>query len=187
MNAIFFGLKRAHHSTLRITRPVLSALGLTAARYDMLFILLGSPDGRGWTLGQRRAALGGLLQSRLRKALGVSRPTVSRMLAALEELRLLTRRPCERDRRQVRVTLTTLGRSLIRKADKLLRRSGWAQLALDSALGAEHDPNAGWRESRWYDEAHCLEEMSILEAALSKVRTAFRDFASLDYRWRPDD
>jgi DNA-binding MarR family transcriptional regulator len=187
MNAVFFGLKRAHHSTLRITRPMLSALGLTAARYDLLFTLLESPEGRGWTLGRRRGPHGGFLQSRLRKMLGVSRPTVSRMLASLEDLKLLTRQRCERDRRQLRVTLTAVGRSLIRKADRLLRRSGWAQLALDSALGADHDPHGSWRETRWYDEAHCLEEMSLLQASLSKIRRVFRDFASLDYRWRPDD
>jgi DNA-binding MarR family transcriptional regulator len=187
MNAIFFGLKRAHHGTLRITRPMLSAMGLTAARYDLLFVLLGSPDGRGWTLGRRRRSNSGLPQSRLRKTLGVSRPTVSRMLASLEALGLLVRQRCERDRRQLRVTLTALGRALIRTADRLLRRSGWAQLALDSALGAEHDPNAGWRGSRWYDEMHCLQEMSLLDAALSRIRRTFRDFASLDYRWRPDD
>jgi DNA-binding MarR family transcriptional regulator len=187
MNAIFFGLKRAHQSTLRISRSMLSALGLTAARYDLMFVLLGSPEGRGWTLGRRRGPQDGFLQSRLRKTLGVSRPTVSRMLGSLEELGLLVRRRCERDRRQLLVTLTAVGRSLIRKADKLLRRSGWAQLALDSALGADHDPHGGWRESRWYDEMHCLEQASLLEASLSKIRRVFRDLASLDYRWRPDD
>jgi DNA-binding MarR family transcriptional regulator len=187
MNAVFFGLKRAHQGTLRITRPMLSALGLTAARYDLLFVLLQSRDGRGWTLGRQHEPHGGLLQSRLRRTLGVGRPTVSRMLASLETLGLLLRRRCERDRRQLRVTLTALGRSVIRKADKLLRRSGWAQLALDSALGADHDPHGGWRGTRWYDAMHCLEEMSVLEASLSKIRRVFRDFASLHYRWRPDD
>ena len=187
MNAIFFGLKRAHHSTLRITRPMLRALGLTAARFDLMFALLESPDGRGWTLGRRPGPNPGVLQSRLRKTLGVSRPTVSRMLASLEGLGLLVRKRCERDRRQLRVTLTALGRSLIRKADRLFRRSGWAQLALDSALGADHDSNGGWRASRWYDEMHCLEETSLLEATLARIRRTFSDFASLDYRWRPDD
>ena len=37
MHAIFFGLKRAHHGTLRITRRALIALGLTAARFDLLY------------------------------------------------------------------------------------------------------------------------------------------------------
>ena len=102
MNAVFFGLKRAHQSTLRITRPMLHAMGLTAARFDMLFVLLESPEGRGWTLGRRPGPNSGLLQSRLRKILGVSRPTVSRMLASLEELGILVRRRCELDRRQLR-------------------------------------------------------------------------------------
>ena len=35
MNAIFFGLKRAFHGTLRIARPMLTSLGLTAARFDL--------------------------------------------------------------------------------------------------------------------------------------------------------
>jgi hypothetical protein len=39
MNAIFFGLKRAYHGTLRITRSALASLGLTAARCDLLYAL----------------------------------------------------------------------------------------------------------------------------------------------------
>ena len=187
MNAIFFGLKRAHQSTLRITRPVLTALGLTAARFDMLYVLLASPEGRGWTLGRRPGPNSGHLQSRLRKTLGVSRPTVSRMLASLEALRLLVRRRCECDRRQLRITLTARGRSLIRKANDVLRRSGWAQLAIDSALGAPREQNLGWRASRWYDEPHCLGEVDVLDASLWKIRRVFRDLASLYYRWHPDD
>ena len=37
MNAIFFGLKRAYHGTLRIYRRALANLGLTAARFDLLY------------------------------------------------------------------------------------------------------------------------------------------------------
>ena len=39
MDAIFFGLKRAFHGSLRIARFALTALGLTAARFDMLYAL----------------------------------------------------------------------------------------------------------------------------------------------------
>jgi hypothetical protein len=66
MHAIFFGLKRAHHGTLCITRSVLAAMGLTAARFDLLYAVMTSREG--------------LAQSALRKLLGVSRATVSRML-----------------------------------------------------------------------------------------------------------
>ncbi len=69
MHAVFFGLKRAHQGTLRITRGVLTALGLTAARFDLLFAV-------------KKSSRYGLNQSALRKVLGVSRATVSRMLAS---------------------------------------------------------------------------------------------------------
>jgi DNA-binding MarR family transcriptional regulator len=96
MNAIFFGLKRAFHSTLRVTRRMLTRLGLTAARFDMLHAL---PR-------ERRYVGEGMRQSELRRQLGVSRPTVSRMLASLEELGLVLRKPDSKDRRQVFVALT---------------------------------------------------------------------------------
>ena len=82
---IFFGLKRAHHGTLRITRKLLAAFGLTAARFDLLYAVKK----------ERR----GILQSALRKVLGVSRATVSRMLASLEELGLVRRTFAKQDRR----------------------------------------------------------------------------------------
>ncbi|HEX4445732.1 MAG TPA: MarR family transcriptional regulator, partial [Polyangiaceae bacterium] len=85
MHTVFFGLKRAHHATLGLTRHVLKRLGLTAARFDMLFAL--------------KPCRLGMLQSRLRRLLGVSRTTVSRMLASLEQLGLLTRKASWSDRR----------------------------------------------------------------------------------------
>ena len=39
MHAAMFSLKRAHHSVLRIGRPMLLDMGLTAARFDLLFAL----------------------------------------------------------------------------------------------------------------------------------------------------
>ena len=39
MHAVFFDLKRAYHSTLRLTRRLLKRLGLTAARFDLLYIV----------------------------------------------------------------------------------------------------------------------------------------------------
>jgi DNA-binding MarR family transcriptional regulator len=124
MHAIFFGLKRAHHGTLRITRRVLAALGLTAARFDLLY-----------AVKETRA---GILQSALRKVLGVSRATVSRMLASLEELGLVRRSVSKKDRRQKLIELTTKGRWRIAFAHRQFTRSGWAQLAIDSALAAKY-------------------------------------------------
>jgi DNA-binding MarR family transcriptional regulator len=173
MDATFFGLKRAFHATLRITRAKLAKLGLTAARFDLLYAL---PHGYGRFEIRTR-------QSDLRRALGVSRPTVSRMLASLEELGLV-RRERERDPgdgRQIIVRLTQRGCTLIRKAIRAFIDSGWTQLALDSAL----DEDLPGR--RWCDEDHCMFEIETLEDLLERIRAAFGDFATLAYPSHPDD
>ncbi len=166
MHAIFFGLKRAHHGTLRITREVLARMGLTAARFDMLY-----------AVKQRNKR--GMLQSALRRALGVCRATVSRMLASLEELGLVTRKMDPVDRRQRRVELTTLGRWRIAFAHRHLTRSGWAQLAIDSALCGEGS------KYHWYDQDECTAATLLLERQLDQLRQAFFDHAKLHYPWNP--
>jgi len=164
MNAIFFGLKRAYHGTLRTARSTLACLGLTAARFDMLFALQ-EPRSRG------------LLQSELRRTLGVAAPTVSRMLDSLQRLGLISRTPVERDRRQRWIELTKAGRKCIKRASWMLISTGQAQLAVDSAL--DHH--------RWYDADHCFFLMEDLETTLRDLREAYRDIATLYYRWHPDD
>ena len=168
MHAIFFGLKRAHHGTLRITRRILAALGLTAARFDLLYAV-------------KKATRYGVNQSALRKVLGVSRATVSRMLASLEELGLVRRKVSTADRRQRWVTLTTKGRWRIAFAHRHLTRSGWAQLAIDSALEGDHAP------FRWCDQAACLEATASLHVTLGRIRHGFYDFATLDYPSGPQE
>lgn len=39
VHAAFFGLKRAYWGSLRVTRRRLKELGLTAARFDLLYLL----------------------------------------------------------------------------------------------------------------------------------------------------
>ena len=165
MNAIFFGLKRAFHGTLRVSRSALKACGLTAARFDLLYALNKRP---------RRAEA----QCTLTRELGVTRSTVSRMLASLEALGLVHRTRVPRDRRQRSVALTAAGRARIQRAVFRLQRAGSAQLAVDSALGGE----------RWYDaHVYCFFAMAALDQALSNIRQAFGDFATLYYPWHPDD
>jgi DNA-binding MarR family transcriptional regulator len=176
MHAIFFGLKRAFHSTLRVTRRMLTRIGLTAARFDMLFAL--PHEGR--RVGD------GMWQSELRRQLGVSRPTVSRMLASLEELGLVLRNRDSKDRRQVFVALTEAGKALIRNAERIFIRSGYIQLAVDTALGAEA-AGAPATSNGWYDEFGCLKESEALGDVLDKVRSEFGDFAQLVYGWHLDD
>jgi DNA-binding MarR family transcriptional regulator len=167
MHRIFFGLKRAHHGTLRITRKALTALGLTAARFDLLFAL--------------KKEHYGLIQSTLRKVLGVSRATVSRMLASLEELGLVRRTVSTADRRQRFVELTTKGRWRIAFAHRQLTRSGWTQLAIDSALAGGHVA------FHWCDENACLEASAKLHVMLGSIRQGFYDFATLDYPSGPQE
>jgi DNA-binding MarR family transcriptional regulator len=168
VNAIFFGLKRAWHGTLRIGRTTLRTLGLTAARFDLLYALTYE--------GRTRAPA--MRQSALRRVLGVSRPTVSRMLRSLEELGLIERRRSEVDRRQLDVQLTSKGWFRIRFAYRIVARSGWAQLALDCALGVDEKG-----EDRWHHEVHCLHAMNDVDETLMKIRRTFGDAATLDYPW----
>jgi DNA-binding MarR family transcriptional regulator len=172
MHAAFFGLKRAFHGTLRVMRTALTKLGLTAARFDMLYALPHRSED--FELGMR--------QSALRRTLGVSAPTVSRMLASLEELGLVGReRAFACDRRQLLVRLTRAGRALIQNAERLLITSGLVQLTVDSAFDTDQ-PGA-----RWCDEMYCIFEMDALEGFLKRFRRAFGDIATLYYPWRPDE
>jgi DNA-binding MarR family transcriptional regulator len=163
MNAIYFGCKRAFHGCLRVTRPWFKNLGLTAARFDMLTAIREHPYSA--------------LQSSLRRVLGVTAPTVSRMLRSLEKLGLIERTRCEVDRRQRQVTLTAAGLKSLRRATAAFIGSGATQLAVDCALAGEH----------FYDESRCMVEMDNAESVLVRLRDAFRDFATLYYPWHPDD
>jgi DNA-binding MarR family transcriptional regulator len=165
MNAIFFGLKRSFHGTLRVSRAGLAACGLTAARFDLLYCLY-QRDGRA---GAQRT---------LTRELGVTRSTTSRMLASLEALGVVKRTRHFGDRRQRWVTLTDAGRARIQRAVYELDVLGSSQLAVNCALGGE----------RWYDfDSHGFFEMAKLDDLLRRIRGAFADFATLYYPWHPDD
>jgi DNA-binding MarR family transcriptional regulator len=156
MNVLFFSLKRAFHGTLRVFRRELSRLGLTAARFDLLYIVLKEK---------------GLLQRELQRALGVAASTVSRMLGSLEELGLIVREVAEDDGRQRYVMLTEAGRQSVLRAARSLIHSGVVDLTIDSALSPAlwHDPVVRWRARH-----ECLRPLDLL-------RRAFRDLATPEY------
>jgi DNA-binding MarR family transcriptional regulator len=162
MHNVFFGLKRAYHGTLRVTRRALARLGLTAARFDLLHIL----DKAGGEMPQRE----------LQRALGVAASTVSRMLSSLEDLGLVDREIMLEDYRRTWVELTRAGRRCVRRAAGLIIHTGWVQLAVDSALCP----------SRWYSETACLLATAACERTIGRLRHAFGDVATLDYPRTPE-
>jgi DNA-binding MarR family transcriptional regulator len=166
MHAIFFGTKRAFHATLRIVRKPLKAYGLTSARFDLLWILEGAS-------GERA------LQSTLRKMLGVTAPTVSRMVKSLEALGLVRTERARIDRRQRYVELTKAGLERIRAAAECFVRGRIGKRILRRTFGT------GWTGGRRTDEA--FRQTSELEDMLRCVRAMCGDTATLHYPGHPDD
>jgi DNA-binding MarR family transcriptional regulator len=158
MDIVFFGLKRAHHGVLRVTRRALAKMGLTAARFDMMYAVY-----------ERE----GLRQLDLCRALGVSGATVSRMVTSLEKLGVLRRDTSCVDGRQRFVFLTDVGRRCIRKAMRRFMRWGTAQLMIDAALCPD----------QWGDQAACSRARRTLESELELLRHAYGDFANLYHPW----
>jgi DNA-binding MarR family transcriptional regulator len=173
MNAIFFACKRVFHGAVRIGREPLQSVapGLTAARFDMMFVLAGQP------LEADQFRRDGMLQSELRQILGVSAPVVTRMLRSLEALGWVARYRNEYgDQRQRTVVLTEAGLACIRSAYKLVVRI--AKRIVDRAIcwGNHRDADA-----RFF-------HMDTLECYLRRLRAYCRDTARLCYRWgHPDE
>jgi DNA-binding MarR family transcriptional regulator len=105
MHFVAFAIKRAYLRGLSVARPVAESVGLTPARFDLLYALYGRYD-------NARA------QSELRRLLDVARPTVSRMVRRLEELGFVTRTRHYGDRRTLLVRFTAWG---LRRFDRALR------------------------------------------------------------------
>jgi DNA-binding MarR family transcriptional regulator len=169
VNAITFGTKRAFQGFLRVTRKQLVDLGLTAARFDLLSVLVS----------RRRSDLcaPGVRQSEIRRMLGVTAPVVTRMVRALEGLGLVQRwREQYGDRRQVRVGLTGAGERCILKARKVMLPAVRQMVYRAICFGEHRRANARF--------VH----MAKVEDYLSALRRRFRDTAGLYYPWgHPDD
>ena len=89
-----------------------AGLVLTQDQEAMLRRLAGSRTAPVREVERAKVLLGyaqGIPITDLARQIGVSRPTVSRMLRSLEELGLVERRRSDVDRRQLEVSLTYLG------------------------------------------------------------------------------
>jgi len=167
MHAILFGMKRAFQASLRVMRRPLEPFGLTPARFDML-----------WCIHQLDVddEACPVLQSDVRKRLGVTAPTVTRMLRSLEALGLVQRERDIFDRRQIVVGLTREGLERILTAYAHFVERKAAERAIRSAM----------REGRPFREQPPDEEsascaMGRFARLLDRIRQGFRDRADLHY------
>jgi DNA-binding MarR family transcriptional regulator len=162
MHTTAFAMKRGFQSWLRFARPLAARFDLTPARYDMLFAI--------------DTALGGeVLQSALRGILGVSAPTISKMLGSLEELGLVRREVYRKDRRERVVRLTDDGRRSLDVIEHELVASGRIELAISSALCGRYA----------ILPRKCAAMRQRIERKLRSVRDQFRDEATLDFTREP--
>lgn len=158
MHTVLFSLKRADQRSLRLQRWLLEPLGITPARYDMLFVVLKA----GNHLGERRC----MLQSEIRRALGVTAVTVCKMLQALEKSKFVTRtREISKDKRQVLVVLTRKALKLLRRVDRRIVRPGYLWIALHTTLGMTG------------------EAVGTLKFWLDRLRRGFSDGATFHFPW----
>ena len=172
MNEIALGVKRSFYGFLRITRKPFASVGLTAARFDLLYAVRAG--------GSESRVIEGsveMRQSRIRRCLGVTPTVVSRMVRSLEQLGLVVRRrEAYRDRRQMRVILTAKGLHALKAACSMLLRSVQRFVYEVICYGRHRDPMARFMA------------MGALESYLSALREYLGDTATLRYPWgHPDD
>jgi DNA-binding MarR family transcriptional regulator len=171
MDRAFFALKRAYHSTLRISRRDFKAIKLTPARMDILHVLYNR--GRTWKPP--------IWQSHLRRIIGyTARSTMTQILKALERLGLVRRRRCPQNERQVEVEITDAGRQKLGLA-YLRFYPGWPFDALWNAKGWKK-PNAQEHQA-WTAFG---EHVGRLQKLLRNIRFALRDTGCVRYLRNPD-
>jgi DNA-binding MarR family transcriptional regulator len=171
MDNVLYGLKRAFHSTLRITRRDFKAIGCTPARMDILHVLYN--EGRGWEQP--------MWQSILRRIIGyTARSTMTEMMQALEALGWIRRRKSQQDKRQREVEITSAGRQQLWLAYRRFP-PGWTHEA--PLLAKDWPPPDDEELSAW--EGY-VDQMVELDEVLSKVRFALRDTGCVPYPWFSD-
>lgn len=171
MDAVLFSLKRAFHLSvaagLKLTRP----FGLTPARFDLLYALDG--DGMG-SVGR---------QCFLRHRLGVSAPTVSRMVTSLEELGLVERLRDAKGK-SCGLRLTEAGKRRLARAKLVLidRGAAWRMVRALWPRRVGHtviEPAAANSRAAAADNLAIIHE---LVRSLRRARKTLYDRAYLEYR-----
>ena len=162
MHHIFFSLKRTHHRALAYSRKFTVRNGLTPARFDMLY-----------AIDQHRDAF--LWQSHLRRLLGVTAATISRMVRSLEALGYVVRKKNDYDRRQIEIRMTDLRTKVFRFVEDLTMTSGYVDFIVTGAFAV-----------LWYAES-AIDDLLAFETFLHRARDRLWDTATLRFPWHPDD
>lgn len=128
MHPLMFQFKRAHLCALAGARALSHQTGLTPARHDLLRCVqsFGVPY-----VDDHYEEY----QSRLWRALGISRTSASKMVRRLIELGLAQRRRAPRDRRTFLVSLTKEGKRRMRRAFLILLKRKPLQRRFERAFG----------------------------------------------------
>ncbi len=167
MHSLSFQLKRAHHRVVAFGKSVLRRFGLTPARFDLLFIVYAR-----WTFQKR--IYDAPAQTDLCRVLGVTAPTVSRMVRSLEELGIVTRFRNPVDRRTKQVSLTEEGLDLFHEALQHVFKGRVVDLAYQRVFG---------------DQRVDLDlAVTVLKKHVQKVARGFGDRSSFTYEcaWKWD-
>jgi DNA-binding MarR family transcriptional regulator len=143
MHALSFALKRAHLRTLAMSRSLVLPLGLTPARFDLLYIV------------HKKAFPSGIAQGDLGRTLGLAGATISKMLKSLEKLRLVRREPRPSDRRVKLVFMTYEGRMRVRLVLRRVMRTGAVQRAFEGVFRLPRRP-------RFFALASCYADLRFL-------------------------
>ena len=115
----------------------------------------------------------GLPQSAIQYRLGVSAPTVSRMLKALEKLGFVKRKRSARDRRSLIVKITQVGLWVVENARASLVDNGIAERFALRGLALDRD------------EARLA--LPSFERTLMRMRRSYGDSTPFDHPWRRQD
>ena len=155
MDAIFFGLKRAFHGTLRVMRHPLACYELTSARFDLMLAIY-------------RTHMRRMLQSDVRRMLGVTAPTVSRMVKSLVKLGFLRQDRDVDDGRERMLVITRRGMERIRAAVEDFIKRATIDFVISCVFGGAE---------RFWDVALVNGAVCRLHGLLLQIRDAFRDSA----------
>jgi len=167
MHFTYFSVKRLFLCAMhKVQIPMLRRVGLTPARFDVLYMLYREPA---WSCDGTR-------QRDLWKALGVSRATICKMVTLLERLGFVTRRRWTHKR--VYVAMTALGRAVMWRALRFLRmrRHGPLERTTHSIF-----------VKKWWCEGACLEELETFQLYIERILDTLSDSSTHYYPWHPDD